>query len=291
MRGLPVKRFLSSLVILFVSVAAFTQVDIPINTIGANRTIARNWTWAGSGVGALNNNFIFTPSFTNEGICLSVTNNDTSTHAFTVLFYGTGDQTVKTFVANAGKWALLGPTSATDITPSQAAGTTVAYYVLAQGAANVAIVFSGASGTGTGTLNMVESQNGANQGCGNIPVGPVYCPLFSLAGLTGSTTTADLITPTVGMAPYICNFTLSFQAAPAAGFINILEGTGALCVTNQFTVFTVEVGPTTPLVTTYSGIPLIPRYSSAGFDMVGKGICIQNTQATAGEAALTIAQF
>src|SRR5271169_5269799 len=88
---------------------AAAQVDIPIGAVGPIKDIARNVTWAGSGVSAINNNYIFTPSYTFETACIFVTNNDASPHQPVVQSFGTGDQNVTKYQGNTGAWAILGP--------------------------------------------------------------------------------------------------------------------------------------------------------------------------------------
>jgi hypothetical protein len=287
------KKLLLTLALL--SASAFAQnIDIPINTIGPIRDIARNVAWAGNGQGNLNNNYLFTPSYTNEGLCLSVQNNNpTSSHVFTLQAFGTTSQTVRSFAGNSTPWSLLGPLSnltGGTATVSISANSSKNYFVQASGQAQVALIFTnGGSATGspdTVTVTMVESQNG--QQCGNLTTGPVYCPLAFNVPVAASTASPVLVgVPNQGI--YVCNVTISASTALATG--NVTLEFGSSTCTAPTTFFTVLTGATSPLfMAVDSGNPLTGRFLGST-DFAGSTLCVANNQTTPIEVDLSVAQF
>src|SRR5882724_111869 len=106
---------------------AWGQVDIPITQNGPYKTIAQSWTWAGVGVGGVNNNYTFTPLSTNEGLCLYVGNENATQHTYAVQFFATGNPAISAFTGNTGNWTLIGPSNGT--VTLNAASATKAYFV------------------------------------------------------------------------------------------------------------------------------------------------------------------
>jgi hypothetical protein len=279
------------LVFVLLCASAFAQVDIPINTIGPIRDLARNWLWTGSGTGTLNNNYIFTPTYTNEGVCIGLANNDTvNGHSFTIFVYGTTDQTVHSYQSNQGAWALLGPVSNLP-TGGGSVGLLVSQtknvFVASNGMASMAVVITGGGSTGTGTITIVESPNGT--ACGNATSGPVYCPLTLSVAVTGSGVT-PVLANSAGQATYVCGITVTASGALAAGNIQFEYGTGATCTT-PFVYYQLLTATTSPVFMSMDGSPLISRFRADGADSVNKYLCIANNQTTAIEVALNLAQF
>jgi hypothetical protein len=283
------------LILALLSASAFAQVDIHINTIGPIRTIAQNVNWIGTGIGSLTNNYIFTPSYTNEGVCLYVDNNDSNEHFVTLQLFGTGDQTVTKYQGNTVNWALLGPTSnffTGSGTTFILANTVKGFFIQASGNASVAIVFSSVGGTAgtnpTVNVNMVESQAGTS--CTNATTGPVYCPQTVTTSVTSGSTVQLGPAGSTGEAVYVCNLTISASGALAAGNITLEYGTGATCTTP--TVASVFLtATTTPVFLTMVGAPLQGRFNALGSDFAGLSLCVVNNQTTTIQATATIAQF
>lgn len=278
--------------ILLPAVPAIAQIDIPITSIGPNRDIARNVTWAGSGTAAVNNSYLFTPTWTNEGACVFITNNDTvNIHAFNLTLLGTGDQSVRSYQGNTAKWALLGPVANL---PTGGGGTTLLptqtknYFVQVSGQSSVAIVIANASGTSTVTVTMVESQNGV--GCGNTTAGPIYCPI-TISATVASGVTLSLLNSQPTQSIYVCNavFT-SASAAGGADTISVLAGTGVTCGTSTVTTFSISVPAGVAINFNAYGNPLIGRFT-ASVDNIGSAICIFNNAGTPIAVDLTVAQF
>jgi hypothetical protein len=289
------KRLLLCLALLTGLAAA--QVDIPITQIGPYKILARNATWAGSGVGALNNNYIFTPTYANEGVCVYASNNDAgSTHSFSIQLFGNGDPANRTLLNNQNSWVPLGPSSTTVVLPilqtAGAVNSTQSYFFQANGATNIAVAIAGGSGTSTGTFTMVESPTTTPVGCGNTVTGPVFCPLTLQPPQTiASGITDEILTPIATKGVYLCTLTLSFATAPAAGSVTISVGPGAACSPGGAVLFNMQTGPTTPLVNTFSGQPLLGRFGNAGADFLGNALCITNNNATTVVVDATVAQF
>jgi hypothetical protein len=283
------------LTLLALSATAFSQIDIPITQIGPRRTITTNAVWNASGTGGLENNFIFTPAYTNETACVYVTNTDTASHELVLMSYATGNTAVTAYENNTQNWQLLGPTFTSQVNAvgfqNVLAGQTVALFSQVQNAARIALVFSAGTGsTATATVTLVESQNG--YGCGNVPVGPVYCPIF-LSQQILSAHTSTVLPAASGEAPYVCSFSFSMGTADsAAALVEIELGTGTNCATLFGIPWQVDEGPTSPLFISALGPSsgLVTRYSVAG-DSVGQGLCVVNNTSNTIYINLTMAQF
>jgi hypothetical protein len=274
--------------------ASSAQIDIRISGAGPIRYLAQNVAWSGSGAGTLANAYIFTPQFTNEGVCLYVADlGNTGGGNLTLNTFIVGDQKVINYYTanNQSAWVPTGPQNATVRAVSQ--GATAAFYVSLQGASRAAVVITSTSGGSGGagvTVSMVEAAN--QTGCGNIPVSQVACTsLFTVSSLASSTS-VQVWSGVSGEAPYVCNLTISFAAAPATGSVNLIIGTGSTCASQTVNVFTIATGPNTPLVNTFHGQPLTTRLTVSGHgDLQGFGLCIQNSQTTPVTVSLTTSQF
>lgn len=286
------KKLIPFLLLLCASLAG-AQIDIQIPSVGPVKDVIRNANWAGSGRGNVNNSYVFTPSNLAEGVCFYFANNDTNTHTFVMNVVGTGDQNVKTYQGNTAAWTNLGPTS-----PIGLAGVgpslTIAAFVQIQNAANVALVITSASGTGTVSITMVEGATAS--GCNNtITTAPLVCPIsVTTTVLTG--TTAQLVAPQANKAVYLCSVTFSFAAAPSVASVSIVAGTGPTCGTGTQTLFTFSTAATDPLVNHFIGGAggLTGRYSySAGsaVDNLGSGNCVANNSTGTLTVSASEAQF
>lgn len=219
--------------------AAAAQVDIRINTIGPYIDILRNGTWGGSGVGTLNNSFIFTPISPNVGICVYINNLDTVPHGFTLNSFITGDQQVNRYQGNTAAWFATGAVNQFGFVN---ASQTIAYFFQVSGATGVTLLFSAAAGSGLVTVTAVQTSGG---GCAGSPFAAVT-PLNVLASTangsqTGFATTACTVNPAAGafilnLRPAVTNtrvikFWKVAISSTAAGQINFdtTSTSGATC--------------------------------------------------------------
>jgi hypothetical protein len=288
---------LFSLLLMPASLAA--QSDIQITAIGPIRDVARNATWGQSGAGGIDNNFIFSPTYTNEGVCMTIASGpNTGSGAYTINFFGTSDQTVKTYAGNTAAWSVIGPVSGVppgvDELSIQNLATNL--FVQVSGMARVAIVIRGGH-NGPVTVTMVESQ-GNGTGCGNVQTAAIYCPYSGTATVNASST-LQIVPNFAGLRIYFCNFQVSEDTDPTSGQANILEDANQgsnNCSNAPQTVYTFQIGPAepestfTPVLYVAVGQPLVGGFTDLA-DLVGDEACIQNTTTTAFTANWTYAQF
>lgn len=292
MRYDRLKRFLGLILLAAFCLPVAAQIDIPITVIGPIRDLARNVTWTGSGTSAIGNNYLFTPTFTNEGVCVYLSNQDpVNAHSFTMQFFGTGDQTVRSYQGNTAAWALLGPTSgltagAGSITVNAASVKNFFTQVAGQSGVAVVIRYGGSPSTALVTATIVESSSAVN--CGNTTTGPIYCPIVITQSIAGSTN-GTIFAGSPGQMNYVCNATFSFGTAPAAGNVEIGYGVGNC--TSPAVAMELATGTSTPWIIPLVGQPLIPRLNGVGGDFTGEYLCVMNNQATATIVTLNISQF
>ena len=157
-----------------VPMLARAQQDIQVIS-GNNPYIAlgRNLAWGGSGVGNLNNNFIFHPTDPNIGFCLFLANNNpSSSHSVSVAVSQTGDPNQTSFQGQTGKWFNV-PT-VTSFPTTVAANTVVGINYKTTASANIAVQFSGAT-TQAGspdTVNIFAVQTNQSA-CGSLAANSV----------------------------------------------------------------------------------------------------------------------
>ncbi len=152
--------------------------DVLISQRGPYLSLAYKAAWGNSGQGGTDNNYIFTPLDPNQGMCLFVSNNDTSSHSFTLAVYQTGDPNVVSYSNSAGRFAqnsIVGTIS--PVGP----GATASAFVHSSAAARVSVNISGSSGTGTADIYVVETSSGS--------CGPVASGLTATQGAQASNTT------------------------------------------------------------------------------------------------------
>jgi hypothetical protein len=201
------------------------QVDVPVNSIGPIFDVARNVNWNGSGPGNVNNNYIFTPTQTDQGTCFYLYNNNPTTVAsFTIAVYQTGDAAVATFQNNTAKWVNIYSQSA-----KIAAASSQNYFVRASGAARMALVISGGGIANTATITAVQT----SQSCGMATAFvPTPCASPATAHQTIATgTTALLVTGVANKKIYICAYSAELAGAGSLVFSadDFIEGTGGTC--------------------------------------------------------------
>lgn len=291
------KRLLLCLALLTGFAAA--QIDINVSTVGQIRNLVTNALWATSGTSngtpGINNNFIFTPTFTNEGACFQLVNSDpTNTQSAIVNFFGTSNQNTIAFQGNRSQWAQLGPGAGLPISSggiNLPPNTTRQFFVQINGQARVVIALTPQAGTATATatLNVVETQNSG--GCGNVSTNPISCPFVATQSTVASGATVTLIpagTPTQGT--YICNLVVTSSTAATASNTGFVIGYQASTCTAPATIFSVAT-PASPVNINLSGTPLISRFANGTADQVGDLICVTNNSSVTENIVATYAQF
>jgi hypothetical protein len=280
-----VKRILQLIlcVTLLHSVAVVAQQDLQVSSTGPYLDLFRGSTWTGSGTGAVNNNFLFTPQDSNEGVCVYLYNNDSGSHSFTIKASQSGDQRITAYSGNTSKWITTGQVGSTTLTVS--ATSQVAIFFSIASAAKVAITFSGGSGSGTADAYLVQSQARA---CGNGQT--QFTPTTDVAGYNsyynsnGTTGTVCVTNPGANLDILDINASanLSFQAtyfrwiritSSAAAQFNILR-----TVTAGSTCTNVSTVNTNLAVTNFSGSTVTTNCTT---DPTGGGT-ISSVQAVAG---------
>lgn len=255
--------------------------DVRITALGPIRDLARNVNLQTVGNGGFFNNYIFTPTYADEGVCIGFTNNGgTSSGNFLISFFGSTDQSVRGYQGNTGAWAPLGPT-ANNFGPPLSGGffpqvslfpsSTSNSFVKVAGQAQVAVVLTSTGtvqGT-TATITMVESQNGL--GCGNTTTGPVYCPIAGITGTTANGTNSAVQVGAAGKTIYVCNFTL---VSNAGGQVTLAVSTDSTCADPGKVVFNTTTNTSGTNATEYTGLPLIGQIP--GLVQVGRTLCITN---------------
>ena len=152
--------------------------DVLISQRGPYLSLAYKAAWGSSGQGGTDNNYIFTPLDPNQGMCLFVSNNDTSSHSFTLAVYQTGDPNVVSYSNSAGRFA---QNSIVGTISPVGAGSTASAFVHSSAAARVSVNISGSSGSGTADIYIVETSAGS--------CGPVASGLTATQGAQAANTT------------------------------------------------------------------------------------------------------
>jgi hypothetical protein len=243
------KRLICALALL--TGLAFGQIDISTNQVGPYITLTRNATWTGSGPGAINNAFIFTPLTPDSGMCFYVQNNDSGTHGLQIAVYETGDPQIPGYESAAGaQWIYVGQASV--VLNGLTAGN---IFVKASGAARIAAVASSGTGAGTATINLVQTQ----QNCGLRAGVPLYCNVGAGAAGAGNisqvvttATTAQLIVGQTGLGVHVCWYSVSIGGTPTTSTGKLIYGTGGTCGTSTLTAISFTNG-TVPFNQALSG--------------------------------------
>jgi hypothetical protein len=178
--------FFSAIVIL---VPLFARAQQDIQVIGGTNpyiTIGRNFSWAGSGPGNLNNNFIFHPIDPNEGFCLFIGNNNpTSAHSVSVAVAQSGDPTLNSFQGVTGQWFSV--STVTLFPVSVPAATVVGINYKTTASASITVSFSGATpqAGSPDTVNVFAVQTNQSA-CGSLPNQAVQGPFQNGTQATNS---------------------------------------------------------------------------------------------------------
>lgn len=178
------------LLALFLVCLPIYAADMYIRQRGPYLTVARGVSWAGTGAGAFNNTYLFTPLNPDQGICVSVRNNNpTSAHTFTLNVYQTGDSSLMSYTPNIGRF--LTDTVEGEISPI-AAATTTCVYVHANAAARVALVFAGGGAlAGTPDTADIFVVQTSHSSCGPVETGAPIIQRFT--GRVNTFSTLDAI--------------------------------------------------------------------------------------------------
>lgn len=220
-------------------------VDIHLNAIGPYFSLIPNnppagWTWAGSGIGALSNYYIFTPTIPDAGICLYIQNLSTWANTFSATIAVTGNPSTISYLNNTAAWQTL---TNGGITARLAGSSITSFYFRSSGAANIAVGFASSTGNGNGMLFIGMTTQG---GCGSNPA-PQVSPVRQLAAVafaSGTSWSANacivnpgvnapivLVAPSGSSAYSILNFERARISTTTAGQINTSStiGQGTTC--------------------------------------------------------------
>ena len=166
------KKAIQLLVILFLAISTFAQVDIRVPWRGPFGDVGRGLVWGASGIGGVNNAFIIELPAPQTSACLFVRNNSAATaHTFTLRAYTSSDQTAKGFYLSLSRWEPLNIVSpawnplGTVIYSVPVAGNApgiagglIAFSIGPASGGRVAFVFSGSTvGGGTNTVDIFYS--------------------------------------------------------------------------------------------------------------------------------------
>lgn len=210
------------------------QVDVPVTNIGPIFDVARSVLWTGTGLGKINNNYIFTPTQTDQGTCFYLYNNNSTTVAvFDLAVYQTGDSSVSTFQNNTSKWVQIFSQTGLRI----AASSSMNYFVRASGAARMTLTIRNGAIANTGTITAVQTSQPCGQSTAAIPT---PCANPSTTHQTVATgTTALLVAGIVNKKIYICAYSAVLAGSGSTVFAgdSFVEGTGATCGTGSSNVW------------------------------------------------------
>lgn len=232
------------------SLCAWAQQDIKVVS-GSNpyTIIGRSINWGGSGIGNLNNNFIFQPLDPNQGFCLFLSNNNPSnSHTVSVSVFQTGDPGLTNFQGFAQKWFGVATVTAFPVTVPTLGIVGINYKTTAS--AGITVVFSGAT-TAAGspdTLDVFAVQTNQSA-CGSLPINSVQGPFQQNATVTlaqqfpvlvggvtspGSTGSAQMAHMGNNGNGWLLDggvccqaFASGFQSNPAGNFSNFKAASGA----------------------------------------------------------------
>lgn len=160
-----------------VIITATIQADQIVRQSGPYLTLGKNLTWASQ----INDIWVFTPQNPDQGICIFVSNNDSSSHTFTLEVFQTGDPSLRQYTGNQSRYR---PDIIQGTYSPVAANSTVTAYVHTSAAARAAVKISGGSGSGTADVYVVMT---AAPGCG-----PVNAGAMTVQGATPDSQTLNL---------------------------------------------------------------------------------------------------
>src|SRR5215831_7135194 len=161
----------------------------------------RNIPW-GSGAGAMNNTFWFNSLAPEDGVCVSIYNNNpTNSHSLTLVVSQTSDATAQGFTGFSGLWIAVNGTTAFPITVNASSVTSIFYAT--RSSAYMALTFSGTAvqAGNPDTANIIAVQansfNCANSG--------------SLINVLGAFQTGTIVPATAQLPVFIGGFDVTSQ--------------------------------------------------------------------------------
>lgn len=197
------------------------QQDMFITADSPYVTIGKALGFGTSGVGGINNNWIFSPLDPNEGICIYFSSNASVPENFSLVIYQSGDPSVAGFQGLQSKWSSVAtPANFSPIFP----GVTKTFFARTTAAAKIAIVVRG-TGSGPGqTVDAFLTQSSSPSGCtGGAPVGFPSIPLFTNSPATANINSTSSFPLPVGVASgsIWVDFLPGVTGAPASCFFTI----------------------------------------------------------------------
>jgi|FLYL01.1.fsa_nt_gi hypothetical protein len=155
------RRRLGRFAICLIVTVSASYADIAVRQSGPYLVLGKNLPWSSR----FNDTWVFQPQNPDQGICIFVSNNDSSSHTFTLNVWQTGDPTIRQYTGNESRFR-------PDIIQGEyspvAANSTVTAYVHTSAAAVVALQTSGGSGSGTADIYVVMTRAA---GCGPVNAG------------------------------------------------------------------------------------------------------------------------
>lgn len=212
-------------------------------------TLGRGLIWGGAGLGTVGQNFIFNPLDPNQGFCVFIFNNNTtSAHTFTLTVAQTGDPAIRSYSGNTQRWTNVPTQSSFPI--SVPANSLLGINYKTTASAGIVISFTGnttqAGSPDTADIFTVQTNQSS---CGSLPVNSVQGPFQQNAtvtlaqqfpvlvggvtspGSTGSAQTAHMGTTGNGWlidGGVCCQaFASGFQSNPASNLSNLKTANGA----------------------------------------------------------------
>jgi hypothetical protein len=164
--------------------AAQTDNFISSGNVSPYLTLGRGLNWGGSGPNTIGQSFIFNPLDPNQGFCVFVFNNNTtSSHSFTLTVAQTGDPSVRTYFGNTQRWTNVATQSSFPFTVPANSLAGINYKTTASAA--IVISFSGnstqAGSPDTADVFTVQTNQSS---CGSLPVNSVQGPFQQGANVT-----------------------------------------------------------------------------------------------------------
>jgi hypothetical protein len=266
---------------------ALAQTDIPVAQIGPYVTLVRQASWGVSGVGGINNGFVFTPYLPDTGVCVEIFNNSTTSNTFTFTSYVAVDPMLVGIYSNSAAWSTVNSATLNIL------GTSPLFiFVKSAGAAKVELVISGSAVIAGGTVDLVVAQ--AQSGCAALGGGAanlrsttfpntgstvnagssagIFCDQTFFVSALASGATAEVTGGNVGENVHVCAYSISGPTQTTSADLTFEPGGTASSCTGP--------GPTVWDVTAAIGIPNYALSAAQGqlFQVAtGKALCFTNT--------------
>lgn len=209
---------------LLFTVAAIAQQDVPVPYTPSDAVVlGYNLTFAASGPGGANNNFIVQTLSPSENGCLSFTNNEPgTTHYATVAVYAAYDPATTSYSGNTGKWLL----SSQLLNATLSAGGTYVAQVPASGGRRIAFVVTTNTAQSSKGLDLIYTRLPIGQSCagakdfsangGNLPPPGKVCNVSQTTVVTSNSTAEIGGVSSAGTSWGICSVQISYPASTTA---------------------------------------------------------------------------